>query len=164
MTKKNIIIIIGIIILLLLVLASVFYYLSKDSEKTAKLKLETSSGAIVAVNDFHQLPSVLSKETGDVFIEENDKYITFFDDDNQTFYILIMAKPILENRKLAEVDFLKRLDIEKADACKLSVSLGLSLPGSSKQDNQKNYGLSFCPPYDIIPEEAVENEQSINIR
>ena len=81
--------------------------------------------------------------SGDVLIEEKDGHQTFYFVDEESFLISILESPFAKVRKKAEEDFLEKLGIGRAQACRLQVSVTTPLFVNPDEAGKK-YGLSFC--------------------
>jgi hypothetical protein len=86
------------------------------------------------------------------FVGWEEEYFTFsqsagykflYNPNNGSFAISINAGPILQTIPQAEAAFLTALGVSKADACKLSVTVGVASVASSDLAG-KALGLSFC--------------------
>jgi hypothetical protein len=79
-----------------------------------------------------------------IFLEENNRFSIGFLKSDNSFGIVLSAKPIPVVRKDAEDKFLRDLGISEKDACKLKVNV--RVPASiGVNDDDRSIGLSFCP-------------------
>jgi len=96
----------------------------------------------IAVRNFRE-NAVRITENNDVVIAETEMYQIVFYDSIQEFKIIISGSDFEKSQKAAESDFLKKLRIDKGNACRLYVSE--FVPSSVKNDSTgKTYSLSFC--------------------
>lgn len=79
-----------------------------------------------------------------IFLEENNRFSIGFLKSDNSFGIVLSAKPISAVRKDAEDKFLRDLGISEKDACKLKVSVRVPTT-IGVTANDQNIGLSFCP-------------------
>ncbi len=106
-----------------------------------KFTIKTSSGDVTVENVYKNYLYDLS-ENGVAFKDNDDYYIAYYPED-QGFIITIMNSDIQRARDNAENDFISTLGINKEQACKLKVFLGVPISVSEKAAGE-NYGLSFC--------------------
>jgi hypothetical protein len=79
-----------------------------------------------------------------IFLEESNRFSIGFLKSDNSFGIVLSAKPIDLVRKDAEDRFLRDLGISEKDACKLKVIV--RVPASIGVNGaDRNIGLSFCP-------------------
>jgi hypothetical protein len=114
----------------------------------SRFTIQTPEGP-VSVLDFREHNHLAGSHTagviGDtIFLEENNRFSIGFLKSDNSFGIVLSAKPISVVRKDAEDKLLRDLGVSEKDACKLNVivrvpaSIGVSAP-------DRNIGLSFCP-------------------
>jgi hypothetical protein len=157
--KKKIIIIISVTILILFVIIANLLLPRKGEivvpERTPvpegsiniPSKFEIPEGETVETNKetvnnfFNENTQVNSR--GDALIVNTENYhITYFSKEDQ-FLITILSSPFEEVRKVAEIDFIQTLGIDKETACKIGVII--TTPAFANRDEAgKNYKLSFC--------------------
>lgn len=111
-----------------------------------RFTIHTPEGA-VSVLDFreHLVRGHMAGVIGDtIFLEENNRFSIGFLKLDNSFGIVLSAKPIDVVRKDAEDSFLRDLGISEKDACKLKVTV--RIPASIGVNGaDRNIGLSFCP-------------------
>lgn len=135
--NKKYIYLAGIIIAIIALLG--FFFLSAGSPK---LSVNTSSG-IVKISDIYKNP-IDTFSNSDITYKKTADYSFDYYAKDQLFIITITDKDIKTAREKAENDFLSTLKIDKTQACKLNIQLGV--PFSINQDAAGiNFGLSFCP-------------------
>ncbi len=156
MFENNKNIIIGVIVfVMLVVIAALAYAAFSNPSKTATplptnanptansntVAISTPKGAVV-VNNFTQ--NVLSKtESSMTIADTNDYQIVYFQKEG-SFLITLASQPATSARIKAETAFLSILNINKEQACKLTVAL--KIPYSVDENLAgPDYGLSFCP-------------------
>jgi hypothetical protein len=128
---------------LLMALAS--YAQTKFSEQ--RFTIHTPEGS-VSVLDFR---GHIAGSIGDtIFLEENNRFSIGFLKSENSFGIVLAAKPIDVVRKDAEERLLRDLEISEKDACKLKVSVRVPAPVGVK-DSDRDIGLSFCPSDTLRP-------------
>ena len=96
----------------------------------------------VSVPDFRDHTAGSIGET--IFLEENSRFSIGFLKLDNSFGIVLSAKPISTVRKDAEDKFLRDLGISEKDACKLKVNVRVPASIAVNADD-RNIGLSFCP-------------------
>lgn len=79
-----------------------------------------------------------------VVVANSDLYTIVYYAEEQGFAISIKNPDIQKSRSEAEARFLQELNIQKEDACKLTVDVGVPVSVSYEHSGKK-YGLSFCP-------------------
>jgi len=88
-----------------------------------------------------------SKDTtpqGDAVIKTNDhKYQIVYLKNTDSILISILGSPFEATRQEAEQDLLTTLDISKADACRLSVTINTTI-SANPDEAGVDYSLSFC--------------------
>jgi hypothetical protein len=141
--KKGIVIIICAAVLVAVL--GFFAYRSGNSTtgepaSNQKITFTTPKGN-VQVNNFTLNPIRTTEST--MLLADTPEYqIVYFTKDH-TFLITISAQPALASRQHAEQAFLKKLNIDTAKACQLSVSLKVPYEVDPKLSGS-DYGLSFC--------------------
>ena len=106
------------------------------------LSIATSKGVVV-VRNFYSNPVEISPDKLSVLIERKPSHDIVFFVPDRSFSIAISKRPFSASRKLAERAFLKSLQINERDACKLKVTLGVPFSVDASRSG-KDYGLSFC--------------------
>ncbi len=107
------------------------------------ISLATRKGVVI-VRNFYSGAAEITPDKISVLIERKPSYdITFFAPDS-SFSITISRLPFDKSRKLAESAFLRSLQINKKDACELTVTLAVPFNVDHSRAG-KIYGLSFCP-------------------
>lgn len=107
-----------------------------------RFEVKTPSGSV-------SISNVYKKSIGDggfngVIFKNNAQYYIAYYPSPEGFIITINNKDIKRARLAAEADFIKTLNISKADACKLNINLMVPLDINESIAGQ-NFGLSFCP-------------------
>jgi hypothetical protein len=133
--KKKIYIIIAIVAIITISLAFYFFIYSN------KLVISTNEGKI-NINNIYRGQTEIYKD-GSVTYKANNDYSLFYNPNDQTFNISLMNSDVKNARNKAETDFLKILNINEKDACKLNVILAVP-PSVDENYAGTNYGLSFC--------------------
>jgi len=161
--QRKIKIILAVLAIIILVLAVYIYIVNSSQEKTVlpsdqnealnqplfpipdkneeNFTIKTSSGDVVIENVYKNYLYDLSGN-GVAFKDNDEYYIAYYPED-QGFIITIMNSNIQKARDNAENDFINTLGINKEQACKLKVFLGVPISVSEKAAGE-NYGLSFC--------------------
>jgi hypothetical protein len=104
-------------------------------------QIGTSKGSVQINNFYLSNPTV--DEGGSLSIEQSENYTISYDPTTGAFWIIVNGTPFDSFRNVAEQDFLKLLNISKADACKLTVSI--STPYDPYNPSSfKEFPLSFC--------------------
>ncbi len=114
---------------------------TNTNTNSATVAISTPKGA-VTVNNFTLNP--LSKtESSMELADTNDYQIIYFQKEG-SFLITLASQPATAARIKAETAFLSILNINKEQACKLTVAL--KIPYSVDENLAgPDYGLSFCP-------------------
>ncbi|MFZ2225915.1 MAG: hypothetical protein WA064_04875 [Candidatus Moraniibacteriota bacterium] len=131
----------------LTIIGLIIYFVFPQKEN--QLIVKTPSGT-VSINDPHKLPSGKPLSMDGVNFKENTNYSIDYYPQDQGFIIAILNPNIQAARDAAEKDFLKTLDITKAAACKLKVTLSVPFDVNENASG-KNYRLSFCPNGKAFP-------------
>lgn len=137
--KKTIYSLIAFVFLIAVILFFANYFLKTKND----LKISTNSGEM-EVKNFYNLPTskILSKNN-DTTLADNTYYNIYYNPQGSYFIILLYDKNLKTSREKAEADLLKLLNINKEDACKLNIRVGV--PFSVSEDYAGiNLGLSFC--------------------
>jgi hypothetical protein len=96
----------------------------------------------IAMNDFTKNPIKVGRLEEITFILTTEYNATYYPKD-EGFLIVVTSYPFEEYRRLAEEEFLKKLDISRAEACKLKVYE--TTPRVFNPDESGiNHRLSFC--------------------
>jgi len=103
----------------------------------------------VSINDFRQLPKVVSVGEGFYSLNGADPavdlpYSILFGESDSSFTISLDAIPLDATRERASRDLLMMLDITEEEACKLNVQVGVTYYVDEALSG-KDLGLSFCP-------------------
>lgn len=113
---------------------------------TAKKQIADEAGRIMVSGISVKNPRssvVMENEQGDVVFSKSNGFEIVYLPTFKQFLISITAPPFNENVSAAEQEFLDRLGISEAEACKLNVVI--TTPQSANPNEAgKNYGLSFC--------------------
>lgn len=109
---------------------------------TDKVVIPTPNGNII-INNFFKTANKISPTGGATLKKENNYIIAYIRFDN-SFAIALMKKPLQQARQDAENALLAILGINKDEACKLTLTLGVPI-SVDRNAAVKNYGLSFCP-------------------
>jgi hypothetical protein len=104
------------------------------------ITLGTSQGSVV-VDNFYK--TALGAKEAFVVLAQNDNYEIGYDTDSSGFYLDIKQSPFGINLASAETDFLKLLNINQIDACKLTVVVTTESIASSSLSGKLS-PLSFC--------------------
>lgn len=103
--------------------------------------ISTPKGNVI-VNNFTQ--NVLSKTESSMTIADTNDYQIIYFQKEGNFLITLASQPATAARIKAETAFLSILNINKEQACKLTVAL--KIPYSVDENLAgPDYGLSFCP-------------------
>ncbi len=148
MTKRRKIIIAGLIVLA--ILSMVGLYILSQPNNPVVTQIQQSSiqnGATitlngVVVNNFTSNSKQINKNGDRDIVKVNNYEIIYFPA-TKSFLISILASPFETNRQLAETEFLRRLNITKTDACKLTVDITTPAFANESEAGQ-NFKLSFC--------------------
>ena len=125
----------------LLVFSLIIYFIFTRKENQLPVK---TPGGTISINNPYELPESKPLSLGGVNFKENADYSIDYYPQDQGFIIAILNPNIQAARDAAEKDFLKTLDITKAAACKLKVTLSVPFDVNENASG-KNYRLSFCP-------------------
>ena len=157
--KKKIIIIISVTTLILFVIIANILLPRKGeivvpertpvpegtTETSSKFKIpegETIETNKETVNNFFNENTKVNSRGDTLIVNAENYHITYFSKEDQ-FLISILASPFEEVRKVAEIDFIQTLGIDKETACKIGVII--TTPSFANKDEAgKNYNLSFC--------------------
>ena len=96
----------------------------------------------VAVDNIYNNEIDINPRGDTLFSQTNDYQIIYFSQEKQ-FLISIVGSPFDQKRVLAEQEFLRILNINKSDACKLNTIINTPLFANPKESGT-NYKLSFC--------------------
>ena len=137
--KKNLKII-AIISTALLVIVGIYLMIKNMAED--KIAIKTKEGTIM-INNIYENPDREPLADNSVIFKETENYSFYYYPQDEWFSITLLS-PNLENaRQDAEKNFLKALNIDENDACKLNVYLG-TIYEISPEISGINLGLSFC--------------------
>lgn len=107
----------------------------------SRFTIHTPEGP-VSVLDFREHNAGTIGDT--IFLEENNRFSIGFLKSDNSFGIVLSAKPVDVVREDAEDRFLRDVGISEKDACKLKVIV--RVPASlGVTDADRSIGLSFCP-------------------
>lgn len=82
-------------------------------------------------------------QIGEVAFINKQQYKAVYFPLEKGFLVIITSIPFEDNRKLAEDDFIKTLNISKSDACKLTVYI-TTPEAYNPNEAGTNFPLSFC--------------------
>ena len=110
--------------------------------------IQTPSGG-VQVRDFYKTAKHKYSYAGTtiVYIQETKDYVITYSDETNDFLIHLYAYSLasaVNLRRIAEKDFITRLNISQNDACRLNVHVAIP-PDYNETLSGKDYRLSFCP-------------------
>jgi len=108
--------------------------------KGETLTIGTPSGSVTVKNFY---PRIVGGEENTVVILEKPTHFISYDTMDSSFWVAVAAKPFLENRAMAERDFLEVLGISQGNACRLNVVVGIPY-GIDPSLNGRQFNLSFC--------------------
>ncbi|MCI0532637.1 hypothetical protein L0Y49_00275 [bacterium] len=174
MNKKNIIFIIVAILFVLGLVAALFFFLSgEEPDEAPGIRPGTDGGTPSAFppsgtpppppysSDQEEDTLLIPAREGDVevrnvlkfsseqydwgvVVARSDAYTIVYYPEDFVFSIVIEDPDIQKSREEAEARLLLELNIEKLEACKLTVDVAVPV-GLSPEHAGVNYGLSFCP-------------------
>lgn len=94
------------------------------------------------MNNFYKTAKEVNSER-DVLVQKDNRFDVTYISSGGNFIIGILQEPIEENRLVAERAFLSGLGISEAQACRLTVWVGVPREVSEAYSG-RNLGLSFC--------------------
>ncbi len=96
----------------------------------------------VSVNNFYKTPVAENKQY-DILITNGKNYQVVYLPKYNKFILTILSSNFEQTKKIAESDFLKVLEIDEKDACKLSVEVS-TINSVNPELAGKIFPLSFC--------------------
>lgn len=160
MDRKKIFIIAGFVLGLLFLVIGIVLYTNSQNKNINKAnyvgayeKVKSGGGKVtiktpdgdVLINNIFEGKTSTDSDGQDVLVLSNEtNYKSHYAFDGDYFQIDLYSSE-LSNRQKAESSFIKSLDIEENDACKLRVFEYRITDNKGEDLRAFDYGLSFCP-------------------